>query len=149
MESNFNYKELGLPEGLNLFFKYIDGKLDLILSLLGIDMLDKEFDFKTTGVELSEGAVKCVRDFEGLNDGDLVEVVIYLSHIPLVLVSAMGRVARLDRENDREYFIIFFEKIRDKDRELIVRFVFQEQREKNKGGKRRQLMKNRRGLYGN
>ena len=130
LQSNFNYKELGLPEGVSLFFKYLDGKLDLIISLLGIDLLEREFDFKTTGIELSEGAVKCVCDFQGIGVGDLVEVVIYLSHIPLVLVSAMGRVIRIERQEDGEYLVVAFERIRDRDRELIVRFVFQEQREK-------------------
>ena len=130
LQFDFNYKELGLPEGLSLFFKYLDEKLDLIISLLGIDLLDREFDFKTTGIELSEGAVKCICDFQGIGVGDLVEVVIYLSHIPLVLVSAMGRVIKKERQEEGEYLVIVFEKIRDRDRELIVRFVFQEQREK-------------------
>ncbi len=129
LQFDFNYKELGIPEGLSLFFKYIDGKLDLILSILGKDIIEKEFDSRTVVVELSGGGVKCIRPSEEFGEGDVVELLLYLSHIPLMVVSAVGLITRIIRKNNVDYLVIEFEKIREKDRELIVRFVFQEQRE--------------------
>ncbi len=133
---DFNYRELGLPEGLNLYFQYLDGKIDLILSMLGRDVIEKEFETSTMVVELSGGGLKCISIPDKYCVGDHVEMLLYLSHIPLVVVSVKGEIIRVEREGGQEYFIIEFTNIRQKDRELIVRFVFQEQREQiriNKG----------------
>jgi hypothetical protein len=126
---DFNCRELGIPEGLNLYFQYLDGKLDLILSMLGKEMIEKEFDFSTMVVELSGGGLKCLKISEEFNVGDHIEMLLYLSHIPLLVVSAIGEIIRIEKDKDKEYFIVEFTNIRERDRELIVRFVFQEQRE--------------------
>ena len=126
---DFDYKELGIPEGLNLYFKHLNGKLDQILSVLGKDMVDKEFEYSTIVVELSGGGLKCLKVTDEFKVGDYVEILLFLCHIPLMVVSSIGKIIRIETEGAKQYFVIEFSNIRDRDRELIVQFVFQEQRE--------------------
>lgn len=126
---DFEYKEMGIPEGLCLYLQYIDRKIDQILSLMGNVLVEKEFDISSDVVELGGGGLKCVIPENTFNIGDKVEIILYLSHIPLYLISLLGRVTRIDHESDMDLAIIEFEYIKERDQEAIMRFIFQEQRD--------------------
>ncbi len=122
-------KDVGIPESLRLFMEYVDSKLDLILSILGQDIIEKEFDFSTMVVELSGGGLKCLRPSEDFQVGDALEILLFLCHIPLQTVSAVGEVIRIEKFKGKDFLVLEFTHIREIDREEIVRFVFQEERE--------------------
>ncbi len=122
-------KDAGIPESLRLFMEYLDGKLDLILSILGKDIIEKEFEFSTVVVELSGGGLKCIRPSQDFQVGDTIEILLFLCHIPLRTVSAVGEVVRIEQLNSNEVLVVEFTHIRELDREEVVRFVFQEERE--------------------
>ncbi len=122
-------KDVGIPESLRLFMEYLDGKLDLILSILGKDMIESEFHLSTVVVELSGGGLKCIKPSTEFQVGDAVEVLLYLCHIPLRIVSAVGEIIRIEHEEGKEVLVVEFTHIRELDREEVVRFVFQEERE--------------------
>ena len=58
-----------------------------------------------------------------------VETVIVLSRFPLRLAGAVGRIIRQDRQDDKTVYALDFTRIRERDLELIVQFVFQSQRD--------------------
>jgi c-di-GMP-binding flagellar brake protein YcgR len=102
----------------------INHKLDLILSTISQDMLVKDFPLRLEITEIS-GAGVLFSTNENIEIGDHLEMVLILSQFPLRLASVCGTVQR----QENLLFAFNFIQIRENDRETIVQFVFQEQRE--------------------
>jgi hypothetical protein len=110
----------------------LDKKLDLI-----IDLLDqkgerkKRLKEKTKKISLSGGGIKILTDNE-FKRGDILELRIDLPLIPPVAIPALGEVARSEKTGDKEggfKTAIKFKVIQEEDRDKIIHYVFQKQRE--------------------
>jgi c-di-GMP-binding flagellar brake protein YcgR len=58
-----------------------------------------------------------------------LEVVLMLSQFPLRMAGAIGRVIRAEPDQGRTLYALDFTRIRERDLETIVQFVFQSQRD--------------------
>ncbi|MFW5791720.1 MAG: PilZ domain-containing protein [Desulfohalobiaceae bacterium] len=122
-------KEANIPEGVKDFLQAIDKKVDMLISFISRDLLKEEFPVKTDVVELSGAGLKMVTPGQGLSLGDTVEVVLLLGQYPLNLAGAIGVLRRTEDLHGTSVLVMEFTRIRESDREAIVQFVFQEQRE--------------------
>ena len=64
-----------------------------------------------------------------------VEAVIVLARFPLRVAGAIGRIVRLDEKDGMLFYALDFTRIRERDLESIVQFVFQSQRDDLRGKK--------------
>lgn len=121
-------KGAGLPETLLSYLETINAKLDMLLSIASQDRLQNDFPVSIHIVELSGAGLIFTADKEfALNDQ--IEVIIFLSQVPLRICGAFGRIHRLDEVNAKPAWVVDFTSIRESDREAIVQFVFRQQRE--------------------
>jgi len=124
MDNRF-LQDTNLPEDVKKFLQTIDQKLDTLLGLQSQKILEKEYDIQTEITELSGAGLKCLQTDSYLQVNDYIEIVLFLSYHPVNMASGIGMVQRL--END--VAVIEFTSMRESERESIVQFVFQEQRE--------------------
>ncbi len=117
-----------IPEVLVSFLLDFDAKLNAVLAHIKQDVLQEDFPLRAEILELSGAGVRCV-DSGDLNEGDLVEMVLFLSEFPLRVAGAMGRVLRKETdETGRATCALEFFRIREDDLEKIVQHVFVEER---------------------
>jgi len=124
-----NLREANLPEGLGAYLESLERKIDLILSLLSRDSLKNDFPLETEVTELSGGGLRCFAPDEGLSVGQAIEMVIFLSQLPMSVAGVVGVVRRIEQVEGQTVYGVEFTNLRESDREKIVHFVFQEQRE--------------------
>lgn len=121
-------KGSGLPETLLAYLETINAKLDMLLSIASQDRLQKNFPVNIHVVELSGAGLIFTADRKfALNDR--VELIIFLSQVPLRISGAFGRIHRRDEVNAKPAWVVDFTSIKESDREAIVQFVFRQQRE--------------------
>lgn len=122
-------KVAGMPESMLDFLEAINTKLDMLLSIASQDHLQNNFPESIAIVEISGAGLifTAKRDFQL---DDKVELVMFLSQVPLRIAGAIGRIHRRDEVNGQPAWVVDFTSIRESDREAVVRFVFQQQREK-------------------
>lgn len=121
-------KVSGLPETMLDFLETINAKLDMLLSIASQDHLQNNFPVSINIVEISGAGLIFTADRDFKLD-DRVELVIFLSQVPLRIAAAIGRIHRRDEINKKPAWVVDFSSIRESDREAIVRYVFQQQRE--------------------
>ncbi len=127
---NLDLKKFGLPEALKEYLEIINSKLDMILSIQSLAFIEKDYPFTTEVIEIGGGGLKCLKPQKlDVKVGDFLEFVIILSTFPLWMVGAIGKINRIENIDGREVMAIEFSQIRDSDKEEIIRFVFQEERE--------------------
>lgn len=119
-------KESNLPEVILEFLKGIDAKLDMLVSHMGRNSLERDFPLDIEVREIS-GAGAQFRTDEPMQSGDTLEMVLVLSAFPLRLAGVKGRVLGIDEATGWHRFE--FTTIRKADREAVVQYVFQEERE--------------------
>lgn len=121
-------KGAGLPETMLDFLETINTKLDMLLSIANQDHLQNNFPVAVDIVEISGAGLIFSADRE-FHLGDRVELVMFLSQVPLRIAGAIGRIDRSDEVNAKPAWVVDFTSIRESEREVIVRYVFQQQRE--------------------
>ncbi|CCH47627.1 PilZ domain-containing protein [Pseudodesulfovibrio piezophilus] len=126
------FRNSKLPEELTHFFAQMDQKLDRILGLLSSDTLQNDFPLEVEILELSAAGVK-FRTIDTIDPEDALEIVLFLSQIPMRMVSSKGRI--LGIEDDTKLYRFEFVETRGSDMEAIVQFVFQQQREQIRNSK--------------
>ncbi|WP_027368126.1 PilZ domain-containing protein [Desulfocurvibacter africanus] len=119
--------EARLPEPLLEFLLSLDTKLDTLLSLASRQTMEQDFPTEIQVVEISAAGLSFV-SLEQFSPGQRVEVVLTLSQAPLRMASALGEVVRVKVEGGERRQVLEFTSVRDRDRESIVQFVFQEER---------------------
>lgn len=122
-------KGANMPEALLDFLETINAKLDLLLSLANREHLESTFPVAVNIVEISGAGLVFTADREFSLD-DRLEMVLFLSQFPLQTAGAMGRIHRHDDRAGKSAWAVDFTSIREQDREAIVRYVFQQQRER-------------------
>jgi hypothetical protein len=122
-------KGANMPEALLDFLETINSKLDMLLSLANREHLESTFPVAVNIVEISGAGLIFTADREFALD-DRLELVLFLSQFPLQTAGAMGRIHRRDDQAGNSAWAVDFTSIREQDREAIVRYVFQQQRER-------------------
>lgn len=126
--SAMELKSGGMSEGLVNALMAMDRKLDMIIGLHSQDSLQGDFPYPVEITEISGAGVK-LACAEPLPLGGLIEIVIVLTQLPVRMAGAIGQVIREEHIDGRQVWAVDFTKIRDRDLETIVQFVFQTQRD--------------------
>ncbi|WP_300157923.1 PilZ domain-containing protein [Solidesulfovibrio sp.] len=128
-------REAGMSEGLFSLLCSINTKLDMLLSMQSRDELSADFPVAVSIVEISGAGIRFTTSTE-LALEQYVETVIDLSRFPLRMAGAVGRIIRQEvREDGSTEYALDFTRIRERDLESIVQFVFQSQRDDLRGKK--------------
>ncbi|MHC1789117.1 PilZ domain-containing protein [Solidesulfovibrio sp.] len=127
-------RETGMSESLYAMLSTINTKLDMLLSIQNRDILEADFPIAMDIVEISGAGVRFTTPSE-LALEQSVEAVIVLSRFPLRMAGAMGRIIRQDATDSATIYALDFTRIRERDLESIVQFVFQSQRDDLRGKK--------------
>jgi hypothetical protein len=127
-------RDAGMSESLFTMLCAINDKLDMLLSINSRDQLENDFPIPMDIVEISGAGVRFFSP-QPLPLDQYVEAVIILSRFPLRMAGAVGRLIRQDVQEDRPVFALDFTRIRERDLESIVQFVFQSQRDDLRGKK--------------
>ena len=114
-----------LPEAVTAFLLELDSKLDGILIQMRQDTLLQHFSEHLLITEISASGVLARGN---LQIGDHIELVMFVSDFPPSVASAKCKVLR--PKGRAGTFALQFIHIRESDRESIVRFVFQSERER-------------------
>ena len=117
-------QDANISEDLKKFLQSIEQKLDTLLSLQSRNFMEKEYPIKTEVIQLSGAGLKCLQTSE-LQVNDYIEIILFLSSQPVNMASAIGMVKRVEKK----VAVVEFTSMRESERESIVQFVFQEQRE--------------------
>ena len=127
-------RETGMSEPLYAMLSTINTKLDMLLSMQNRDLLEADFPVPMDIVEISGAGVR----FLSLTELPLeqpVEAVLILSRFPLRMAGAIGQLVRCEEADGAYTYAIDFTRIRERDLESIVQFVFQSQRDDLRGKK--------------
>ncbi len=124
-----NLKDANLPDGLRSFLETLNAKLDILLSISGKKILQEDFPIALQIAELSAAGMKCLQPASRLDKGTELEVVLLLSQFPINMAGVMGRIQRIEKQQEQELLVVEFTQLRQADKENIVQFVFREQRE--------------------
>ena len=124
----------GMSESLYALLRSIDAKLDMLLSMQNRSEIESDFPVPINIVEIS-GEGMCFSSSQVLEINQYVEAVIVLYRFPLRMAGAIGRISRRDPEDGIAVYALDFTRIRERDLECIVQFVFQSQRDDLRGNK--------------
>lgn len=118
-----------LSQPLSEFLAALDAKLDTIVSLLSQKRLEDDYQDAVEVLELGgEGLT-----FTGEGTwaaGDVLEFALVLNQYPLRLAAAVGRLDAPAMREGRVAYPVTFTRLREADREAIVHFVFNEERQR-------------------
>lgn len=119
-----------LPEEITDFLLGMDAKLDTILAQMRKDSLSEFFANKLMVIEVSASGLLVQDDTLQVNDN--IELVMFMGEFPPRVASACAKVLRQvhSRDESANIFALQFTKLRESDREEIIRFVFQEERQR-------------------
>lgn len=126
--SSMDLKAAGVNEALISALQAMDRKLDMLIGIHSQDSLQEDFPHLLEVVEISGAGVKIACAYP-LTIGLYVEVVITMTQLPVRLAGALARVVREETFDGRQIWALDFTRIRDRDLETIVQFVFQTQRD--------------------
>lgn len=127
-------RESGMSESLYAMLSTINTKLDMLLSMQNRDLLEADFPVSMDIVEISGAGVRFSSPTE-LALEQPVETVVVLSRFPLRMAGAIGRIIRCEETDGVSVYALDFTRIRERDLESIVQFVFQSQRDDLRGKK--------------
>lgn len=121
-------RESGLPDVLASFLMNMDAKLDRIIAQMSKDSLAAYFPDELVVLDMSAAGV--LVQSNDIKPGDFLEVVLYLGEFPPVVVSGVAEVLRSGKNvpGVGKTYALQFTRLRDTEREEIVRFVFKEER---------------------
>lgn len=123
-----------IPRELIAFLQGMDEKLNMMLSLLNQGSIQDDFPIAAEVIEISGAGLQFISE-ESFDREDTVEMALILSQFPLKVVGVVGQIQRRLEVKNVPVWVVKFSSVRDIDREKIVQFVFQEQREQIRGSK--------------
>lgn len=121
-------RDAGLPDALVAFLASMDAKLDRIISQMNKESLASYFPEQLVVLDLSAAGLLVQSD--NISPGDTLELVLFLGEFPPKPVSGVAEVLRSGKEvpGGGKTYALKFTRLREADREEIVRFVFKENR---------------------
>ncbi len=132
--SPIDARDAGVSEPLYAMLSSINAKLDMLLSMQSRDQIEGDFPLAVEVIEISGAGVRFITPMELALD-QYVEAVLVLARFPLRMAGAIGRVIRQDSRDGQPVYALDFTRIRERDLESIVQFVFQSQRDDLRGKK--------------
>ncbi|NCC24608.1 MAG: PilZ domain-containing protein [Deltaproteobacteria bacterium] len=124
----------GFPPQAAKLLSAMNTKIDMILGHLDQQDVRDDYPLGMDIVELSAAGLKFMSERKFTIDEHL-EAVLILSRYPLRMAGVVGTVVREESWNDNPLYVVGFTNLREQDREAIIQFVFQEQREIIRRGK--------------
>lgn len=110
------------------YLQAINAKLDVLLGMHTQKRLEHDFDYEVDIIELS-AAGACFYSRTPYQETQDIEMALVLAQCPIQVAMVMGRLTGTSTKQGVTVFHLQFTHIRDSDKEAIVRFVFQEERE--------------------
>ncbi|KUG28325.1 hypothetical protein ASZ90_001794 [hydrocarbon metagenome] len=130
----FDARDASIPESLYTLLSSLNAKLDILIGMLGKEQIAADFPVTLSVVEISGAGLRfSASDTLPLDAG--MEVVITLSQFPLRMAGAVGKIIRAEECDGKTIYALDFTRIRERDLETIVQFVFQSQRDEIRGKK--------------
>lgn len=117
-----------LPSPVIKFLVGLDKKLDMLLAQHSLVMVEREYPIKIDVREISAEGLRFMA-VDKISDAAKVEVVLLLRQAPARLVAAKARARKVQEEGRVDQWFMDFAAMRDNDREALVSFVFEEERE--------------------
>lgn len=117
-----------LPDAILQALRALDDKLTAILNLLNERSLAEDFPIPVLIHDIS-GAGLRMSSPHPFTVGMRVEIVVVLNAFPLQLAGTMGAIVRQDDVEGTPLWAVEFTEIRESEREKIIQFVFQEERQ--------------------
>lgn len=117
--------EAQVPQPLARFLMALDSKLDMLIGMQGGASVREDYPLRLEVRDIS-GSGLGFQAADHFNEGEVLEVVLVLSDAPPRYVAATGRVVGSGPDGLARFE---FTTIREDDRETVVQFVFQEERE--------------------
>jgi len=127
-------RDPGMSEALYAMLCTLNAKLDMILSMHSREQIENDFPVPMDIIEISGAGVRFTTPTPVPVERH-VETVIVLSRFPLRMAGAVGRILRQENRDDQAVYALDFTRIRERDLEHIVQFVFQSQRDDLRGNK--------------
>jgi len=124
-DTSMNLSKAGFSDEVVDFFINLDDKLNLLMGMNNLEYLQQDFPEKIDIYDISGAGIR-IRYSSDLPLETELEIVIMISHLPFTAVSAIGTVKEQLEDGSSRFM---FTSLREADREAIVRFVFQQQRE--------------------
>jgi len=130
----FDARDASIPESLYTLLSSLNAKLDILIGMLGKDQMSADFPVDLSVVEISGAGLRFSASATLPMDADM-EVVLMLSQFPLRMAGAIGKIIRAEDCDGKTIYALDFTRIRERDLETIVQFVFQSQRDEIRGKK--------------
>ena len=127
-------RDPGMSEPLYALLATINAKLDMLLSMHSREQIENDFPVPMDIIEISGAGVRFTTTAP-LPVEQHVEAVMVLSRFPLRMAGAIGRILRQESQETDTVYALDFTRIRERDLEHIVQFVFQSQRDDLRGNK--------------
>lgn len=127
-------RDPGMSEALYAMLCTINAKLDMLLSMHSREQINADFPVSIDITEISGAGIRFTTE-SSLPVEQHVEAVIVLSRFPLRMAGAIGRILRQENQDTQPVYALDFTRIRERDLEHIVQFVFQSQRDELRGNK--------------
>ncbi|MDR2504082.1 MAG: PilZ domain-containing protein [Deltaproteobacteria bacterium] len=120
----------GLPEPAVAFLLNLDKKLDRLIAQASKDSLSAYFQKQLVILDLSASGLMVQAN--DLQANDYLELMIFLGEFPPVLVSGVAQVLRPGKTlpGVGPTYAMHFTRLRENEREQIVRYVFKENRQR-------------------
>ncbi len=116
-----------LPDAVNKFLLHMDAKLDALLGALSASTLEKDFPHTMEITSISASKLRFATDVP-LAPGDCLEIVVTFRQTGVVS-SGIGQVTAREKDaSGAPFFVFAFTRIREEEREKIIRYVFKEAR---------------------
>jgi hypothetical protein len=112
----------------------MNAKLDMILARLDQQNIREDFPIPMDVIEISAAGLQFTSKHQ-FEKGQHLEAVIILSSSPVQMAGIVGTIVRRESHQGKTVYVVGYETVRDPDREAIIQFVFQEQREHIRRGK--------------
>ncbi|NLW80529.1 MAG: PilZ domain-containing protein [Desulfovibrionales bacterium] len=120
--------QTGLSEGLLQHLRTMDEKLDAVLTILNQQSLQEDFPILALVHDISGAGLRFTSD-QDFQVGQAVEMVVALRGQARGLAGTTGIVVRVDEHCGQRLWAMEFKEIRDAEREKIIQYVVDRQRE--------------------
>jgi hypothetical protein len=117
-----------LPDGLVQYLRSMNDKLATILALLTQQSLQEDFPVTVLVHDISGAGLRFSADRD-FRLGQAVEVVVALGSQPQSLAGTTGVLIREEEHQGQKVWALEFKEVRESEREKIVQFVVDRQRE--------------------
>lgn len=117
-----------LPETVTAFLARLDAKMDAILAGMQSSAMEQDFPHRLDVLAISASGLEFTSALP-LAPGDWLEIVVAFRQPSVQTASGIGKVTgRMAAKDGGDVFSFIFTRLREEEREKIIRYVFQEER---------------------